>query len=94
MKTSQILIGIIGGAAIGATLGVLFAPDKGSNTRKKIIQKTTESADDLNEIITNFVDSITEKCNSIINKGKELTEKGMEDVELKNIKNINKELGN
>jgi len=39
MKTSQILIGIIGGAAIGATLGVLFAPDKGSNTRKKSSKK-------------------------------------------------------
>ena len=36
MKNSDVVVGILGGLAVGAILGVLFAPDKGSNTRRKI----------------------------------------------------------
>ena len=36
MKGQNILAAFIGGAAIGAALGILFAPEKGEDTRKKI----------------------------------------------------------
>ena len=36
MKGSNILAAFLGGAAIGAACGILFAPEKGENTRQKI----------------------------------------------------------
>ncbi len=35
-STGNTLIALISGAAIGAVVGILFAPDKGDKTRKKI----------------------------------------------------------
>ncbi len=47
------------GAAIGGALGILFAPDKGSVTRKRIAGK----ADDL-------TDSLKEKFNTLFEEAK------------------------
>jgi gas vesicle protein len=48
-NTGKIIGALLVGAAIGATLGILFAPDKGSVTRKKIAGKTNDLAESLKE---------------------------------------------
>ena len=61
-STSKILLGFIAGAAIGGALGILLAPDKGSETRRRISEKGSEIGDS----IADFGDSVKEKFNDVV----------------------------
>lgn len=45
------IFGFLAGAAVGAALGVLFAPRSGKETRDRIANRTKEAKDDLDELI-------------------------------------------
>lgn len=64
-NNAKLVGALLVGAAIGGALGILFAPNKGSETRKKLLAK----GDDLSG-------SIKDKFNEFIEKGK----KGVETV--------------
>jgi gas vesicle protein len=61
MDKGKVLTGVLAGFAAGALLGVLLAPDKGSETRKKMAQKGSEALDDLKEKLDDIVDGFSEK---------------------------------
>ncbi|TNJ45395.1 YtxH domain-containing protein [Tamlana fucoidanivorans] len=48
-KSSNLVLGLLAGGAIGATLGILFAPDKGINTRQKLVDEALSAKADLSE---------------------------------------------
>ena len=81
MNTGKILLGVLAGVAIGATLGILFAPGKGSSTRKKISKKKDAYADELEEKFEKFVDNITEKFETVKEEATRMTEKGKHKAE-------------
>jgi gas vesicle protein len=61
MSSKNVLLGVLGGLAAGALLGVLFAPDKGSKTRKGISKKGEDFIDGMKEKLNDLVDSMSEK---------------------------------
>ncbi|KYP13508.1 YtxH domain-containing protein [Flavihumibacter sp. CACIAM 22H1] len=48
-NTNKILTALATGVVIGGVLGVLFAPDKGENTRQKIADGSKKLSDSLKE---------------------------------------------
>jgi gas vesicle protein len=55
MKKSY-LLGIVAAAAVGAVAGLLLAPEKGKDLRKKIVDKGTDFKDKLKNNIKSNVD--------------------------------------
>ena len=67
MNSSKLLLGVLGGVAAGALLGVLFAPEKGSKTRKKIMNKANDGADVLKDKFDSLLESMNQKYENIWN---------------------------
>jgi gas vesicle protein len=65
MSSGKVLLSLLAGVAAGALLGILFAPEKGSVTRKKISSKAEEYGEGLKEKFNEFVDDITEKFEKV-----------------------------
>ncbi len=61
-NTGQTLIALLTGAAIGAGLGILYAPDKGSNTRDKLSKEAKKAQKKLNRQIQETSHTLTEKA--------------------------------
>ena len=65
MTNRNVLLGLLAGVAAGALLGVLFAPEKGSATIKKISKKSEDYAEGLTEKFNEFIDTLNEKFDSV-----------------------------
>jgi gas vesicle protein len=61
MNNGKILAALIIGAAVGAVCGILFAPDKGSETRKKI----NEEGKKMSDAIKNKFNEMKGKMNAV-----------------------------
>jgi len=55
MGRSKLFLGLLAGIAAGTLAGILFAPDKGTATRKKIIHQGEDYVDELKEKITSLL---------------------------------------
>jgi gas vesicle protein len=66
MAKGRFFLGMLAGLAAGAIVGILFAPDKGASTRKKIVDKGADIIDKGE----GYVDNLKEKINSLLHNGK------------------------
>ena len=69
-KNSNSLIAFVIGAGVGAALGVLFAPDSGSNTRDKLSFRLSTYKKEQEELIDELVEGKELHLNEAKTEGK------------------------
>jgi gas vesicle protein len=65
MGPQKVIIGALAGLAAGALIGILFAPDKGSESRGKIAKKGEDYLDSIKRTFKSFLDGITVKFDRV-----------------------------
>lgn len=84
MNAGKLFVGILAGFAAGALVGVLFAPDKGTETRRKIVEAGEDYADVVKEKFNQVVDSMNEKFEKVkddVEQGVSGAKKAKKDIE-------------
>ena len=81
MSSGKVILGAIAGLATGAILGILFAPEKGTDTRKKIAKKSKESMGDMKSKYEDVIASLSNKLESVKKDASQLFEHGKEVAE-------------
>jgi gas vesicle protein len=87
-KSSRSFWAFVVGAAAGAVVGILYAPDKGENTRSKLYYQLNKYRDQLKQLINDIVDgkevietSAKSEGKKVVQDAKIKAEKLLEDVE-------------
>lgn len=75
MTTEKMVLGVFAGIVTGAVLGILFAPAKGSETRKNISKKGENLIEDIHDKFDDLLELITEKIEKIKGEYSSSTEK-------------------
>jgi gas vesicle protein len=72
--SKKLISGLLVGAAVGAVLGILFAPDKGTETRKRMAKKTEDLGDELKSKYSEAKETIREKFEKIKTEAEDMME--------------------
>ena len=87
-KSSRSFWAFVVGAAAGAIVGILYAPDKGENTRSKLYFQLNKYRDQLKQLINDIVEgkevietTAKSEGKKVVQDAKIKAEKLLEDVE-------------
>ena len=80
MKASNLVLGTLGGLTAGFILGVLFAPDKGSETRKKIASKKNDLTDEIKSQLKKLNSLLNKKSDDLVEETKDFIKDGQENL--------------
>jgi gas vesicle protein len=76
MNTAKVIVGVLAGVAVGAAIGILFSPDKGANTRKKLTKKSDDIMRDIKEGLSEIYDTVAQKYGAASNEVEKLVKNG------------------
>ena len=72
-STGKVLLAIIGAAAAGAIIGMLVAPEKGSDLRKKIADTTGDWSNQLSQLLAQGKEQLQNLKNTATNEAENVT---------------------
>lgn len=82
---SKVVLALLGGLAVGATLGILFAPEKGDETYDNLSQTLKNLGDSIIKTVTHEIDKLNGLKDVIIDniksKLKGTEQEGYDDLE-------------
>lgn len=81
MSSGKLLLGVLAGAAAGALFGILFAPDKGTETRRKIVEKGEDYLDEVKGKFNDLIDDLGKKMDGVQAKANKMTDDAKSKVE-------------
>ena len=81
MSAGKVLLGVLAGVAAGAMVGILFAPAKGSRTRRRILKQGENYADGLKDKFNEYVDNVSQKFEQVKDEVSAFTQKGKDKLE-------------
>ncbi len=64
------ILGFMAGAAVGAGIGLLYAPDKGTTTRKKIKNQAQKVSDEMKETVSHRIDELNKYVAGFVDETK------------------------
>ena len=78
---SKVMLLLAAGFASGAIAGILFAPDKGEKTRKRIRSKAGELGEDIEKAYDEEIASLKAKIDKLKSRFKDEVSNAINDVE-------------
>lgn len=81
MESGKVFLGVLAGVAIGAVLGILLAPEKGSVTRNQILGKSKGYADQLANQLEDFLKTASKNYEGALHTAEDLNSKGRAKLE-------------
>jgi gas vesicle protein len=81
MSTEKVVLGVLAGAGVGVLMGILFAPEKGSVTRKRISRIAEDEVDALKDKMNDFIDLFGQKFDNVKDELSDFVETTKQKVE-------------